>query len=61
MMYLRPDHSGKDGIQLVCAEAVGVEAVQKVLDPQDAEAPQVLQRTDAPRTQLRQEGKVITM
>lgn len=48
--YLRPDHSLKDSVQLISTEAVGVEAVKKVLDPQDAESPQVLQRTDATST-----------
>jgi len=56
-MYLRPDHGLKDGIQLIRTEAVGVEAVKKVLDPQDAESPQVLQRTDATWTQLRTTGE----
>lgn len=32
-MYLRPDHSLEDGIQLIWAEAVEVKAVKKVLDP----------------------------
>lgn len=58
--YLGPDHSLKDSIQLIWTEAVGVEAVEKVLDPQDAEAPQVLQRTDATCTQLHTTGKELT-
>lgn len=33
-----------------------VEGVEEVLDPQDAEAPQVLQRADAPCTQLKTAG-----
>lgn len=38
-MYLRPDHSLEDSIQLIWAVAVGVKAVEKVLDPQDAQSP----------------------
>lgn len=57
--YLRPDHSLKDGIQLIWTEAVGVKAVEKVLDPEDAESPQVLQWTDAACTQLHKTGNYI--
>lgn len=55
-MYLRPDDGLENGVELVRSEAVRVEAVKEVLDPEDAEAPQVLQRADAPWTQLRQQG-----
>ncbi len=54
--YLRPDHSLKDSVQLISTEAVGVETIKEVLDPQDAESPQVLQRTDATCTQLQTTG-----
>lgn len=50
--YLRPDDGLEDGVELVRSEAVRVEAVEEVLDPQDPEAPQVLQGVDAPCTQL---------
>lgn len=59
--YLRPDHSLKDSVQLISTEAVGVEAVKEVLDPQDAESPEVLQRTDATRTQLQKRGQDSTL
>lgn len=58
-MYLRPDHSLKNSIQLIWTEAVGVEAVKEVLDPQDAKSPQVLQRTDATGTQLQTIGEEV--
>lgn len=54
--YLRPDDGLEDGVELVQSEAVRVEAVEEVLDPEDAEAPQVLQRADAPWTQLKTVG-----
>lgn len=57
--YLRPDHSLKDGVQLIWTEAVGVKAVEKVLDPEDAESPQVLQWTDAACTQLQKTGNEV--
>lgn len=50
--HLRPDHGLEDAVQLVRAEAVRVEAVEEILDPQDAQTPQVLQGTDAACTQL---------
>lgn len=55
---LRPDDGLEDGVELIRSEAVRVKAFKEVLDPQDAEAPQVLQRVDAPCTQLskRQQG-----
>lgn len=51
-MYLRPHNSLENGVQLVWTEAVGIEAVEKVEDPQEAESPQVLQRIDASCPQL---------
>ena len=56
--YLRPDHSLEDGVQLIWGEAVGVKAVKEVLDPQDAESPQVLQRTDATCPQLQMKRRI---
>lgn len=45
--YLRPDYSLKYCVNLVWTEAVGVKIIKKVLNPEDANTPQVLQRTDA--------------
>lgn len=50
--YLRPDHSLEDGIQLIWAEVVPVKIIKKVLDPEDAKSPQVLQRTNAACSEL---------
>lgn len=57
--YLRPDHSLKHGVYFVRAEAVRVEAIEKVLNPQDAESPQILQRTDASGTQLQTKAAAV--
>lgn len=54
--YLRPDHSLEDGVQLIRTEVVPVELIKKVLDPEDAESPQVLQRTNAACTELQMTG-----
>lgn len=60
-MYLRPHHSLEDSIQLVWTEAVGIEAVKKVVDPQEAESPQVLERIDATYPQLQtKRGRTLT-
>lgn len=39
---LRPDHSLEDGITLIWAKVVPVEIIKEILDPEDAESPQVL-------------------
>lgn len=49
---LRPHHSLEDSVQLVWTEAVGIEAVKEILGPQEAEPPQILERTDATCPQL---------
>lgn len=52
IIYLRPNNSLEDSVQVIWSEAVGVKVVKKVLDSQDTESPQVLQRIDATGTQL---------
>lgn len=39
---LRPDHSLEDGITLIWTKVVPVEIIKEILDPEDAESPQVL-------------------
>lgn len=53
-MYLRPDYSLEHSIQLIRAEAVGVKAIKKVLNPQNSQSPQVLQRANTTCSQLEQ-------
>lgn len=61
-MYLRPHHGLEDSVQLVWTEAVGIEEVEKGVDPQEAESPQVLERIDATCTQLQSKrGRTLTV
>lgn len=59
--YLRPDHSLEDGITFIRAEAVPVEIIKEIVDPEDAESPQVLQWTDAAWAELQMTDNTVTL